>query len=280
MNQHSLNTMDKNQPSEVTNVPGNDLELELEKLKDENESLKTQHNIEKLKLENQSLKWENQVLNLRDTNKNLVHENGNLKDENEELKEKVEKLNVENKNLTVGVELSKQQVSKAKVPAGYATIEERLTEGVSRYIEGIEPKTKTYDSYVQWYDDILERMDDGAVYKNKKYLFFCKREYGFHSSVYFDSQTEKTFIDSNCFKVKSLNEGWTHENTRLVCILHPKNPHQLLELYKEETEKDQRGHVTCYTWKALSKKFTESREDIEKSAFSTSGSMILCCIKH
>ena len=221
---------------------------------------------------------------MKSKKKNFQYQIENLKSQVGELKNEVEKLKAENKQLKVENQMSKnQQESKAKVPAGYVTMEERLTEGISRYIEGIEPKTKIYDSYVKWYDDVLERMEEQDNFKFQKYLFICRKKYilpfpKYCEFISFDSQTEE--YSGNSFKVKSLNEGWTHENTRLVCILHPKNPHQLLELYKEETEKDQRGHVTCYTWKALSKKFTESREDIEKSAFSTSGSMILCCIKH
>ena len=261
--------MDHDQRCDVSNIPGTDFKLENKKLKDEIESLKTQHRIEKLEIENQSLKWENQVMILQSTNKNL--------------KEEVENLKVENTNTKVGNQISKQQQHQA---VGYISMEERLIEGVSRFIEGIEPKTKIYDSYVQWYNDVLKRMDHNGILKIQKYLFVCRKQFQIHyfSNVSFYSYIiPGNVVNDNSFKIKALEEGWTHENTRLACILHPKNPHQLLELYKKDINKDEKGKVWNHSWE---RKGTETffkifrEKDISKTGLlADKCDIILCCIK-
>ena len=151
-----------------------------------------------------------------------------------------ESLNIENKNKKVESQPFIQQ-----------PIEEQLFEGVSRFIEGIEPKTKIYDSYVQWYEYMLEKMRSGAIYKshdkNHKYLFISNKDFNFKShSVSFVSKHRNN--DANAtFIANTFEEGFTHKNTKLVCVLHPKQPLQFVELDQKEIVKDKAGKPVSYT---------------------------------
>ena len=270
-----------NQRCDASSVPGKDLEFENRKLKEEIESLKSkqaEQEVEKLKLENQILKLENQNQRLVYENENLkkndnshdkMRDSGELKEEVEKLKEEVEGLKLKSEN-----QLSNQQPIKAKsnLPK-LVTKMDRLIEGVSRFIEGIEPKTKEYDSYVQWYDDMLERMENGCVYDCQKYLLFCGKDI---RSVYnltyhsYAGDSIRLFQPQHFFS-KTLKQGWTHENTKLVCILHPENPQQFIELDPGYIEKDTHswslGH--CQNIEACSK----------NSGSEKKYSLIFCCIK-
>ena len=75
------------------------------------------------------------------------------------------------------------------------------------------------------------------------------------------------------FESKTLDQGWTNENIKMVLCLHPKNPQQFYELnYKMENhvgfkQKNADGKLLYHYW--------ESARDVKWQPF-----QILCCIKY
>ena len=234
--------------------------MENRKLKKENESFKSkqaEQEVEKLKLENLILKLENQ-------NQRLLYKN--------ELK--VEKLKSEH-------QLSNQQPIEAKSNfPKLVTKMDRLIEGVSRFIVGIEPKMEEYDSYAQWYDDMLYRMEDGCVYHCQKYLFFCEKNLRSVHNLSYHSCAKGHRVGSkkrqNIY-IKTLEQGWTQENTKLVCILHPENPQQFAELEEGYIGKDKDGKEMMHAW------YLGDGENLDACCKNSEGgkpySVIFCCIK-
>ena len=259
------------------------LRIENEKLKEDSRKLKDQ--VEKLKESVGGLKIEreNVTENLKQLNENSGDMGENIKQLEKEIEQKVaeesieseermgdtESLNIENKNKKVESQPSIQQ-----------PIEKQLFEGVSRFIEGIEPKTKIYDSYVQWYDDVLEKMRSGIVYKshekNQKYLFISNKYFNFKShSVSFVSKHRNKHVNASFF-ANTFEEGFTHKNTKLVCVLHPKQPLQFVELDQKEIVKDKAGKLIGHFWEVDFNNIKKGGCYVNQKK---TCSMILLCIK-
>ena len=77
---------------------------------------------------------------------------------------------------------------------------------------------------------------------------------------------------------------WTKENINLVCILHPTNPQDFVQLdYSYET-KDKNEKLTCQCWKIRSEKKLKKCATVEETEVNgkkkVSYSTIFCCIKN
>ena len=176
--------------------------------------------------------------------------------------------------------LKKTQPAKVKleVNSKSMSMKDRLIEqGVRRFIECIEPVTKVYDSYVKWYDDVTERMENGVTYEYDKYLFIRQefeppQEGRKYTLKYRSHRTDSKMYNAG-FETKTLDQGWTKKNIKMVLHLHPKNPQQFCELnYKMENQfgfkqKDADGKILYHYW--------QSAREVEWQR-----SRILCCIKH
>ena len=253
------------------------LKKEVKSLKAEKDSGKLEEKNEKLEFDNESLrkeihnskndfwKLEEEIKKLKKEVSDLKTDGENLKTENQRMKNEIQRL--EKKHLaTVKSEATK--ISKL-VP-----MKERLIEqGVWRFIEGIESETKVYDSYVQWYDDVSERMIRGNPYEYDKYLFvrqtFKQPEKGKKIALSYRSyRTDSTMVNVG-FQTKTLDRGWTNENIKMVFVLNPKDPQKFYELkYMEKYNKDQvdaDGKLIYHRWKLNDGEYARSR--------------ILCCIK-
>ena len=168
---------------------------------------------------------------------------------------------------------------------------DRYIEGIERFIEGIEPKTNLYDSYAQWYDDVFERM--GYQYSHQKYYLAkgsrCQDD---NKVISFESYTGRIGVKRSDFmlETESLKEGYTHRNTKLVCVLHPKNPQACLEL--DQSKMGEKSMLTeekefagfSYSWCS---KYGVRANDIEQYCRIKTGCygisvkcMILCAIKY
>ena len=91
-------------------------------------------------------------------------------------------------------------------------------EGIIRFIEGVESKTNIYNSYSQWYDDVIERMEHQTIYEYQKYLLSCRKGFYhfdldgaiFLSFEYLPHDILKCLDKGTHFSC-TLNRGWTHE---------------------------------------------------------------------
>ena len=152
-----------------------------------------------------------------------------------------------------------------------------IEQGVRRCIECIEPETKMYDSYVKWYEDITERMAIGVTYEYDKYLFlrqeFKPRKDGKKSTIAYRSHRTDSGMFNVGFETKTLDQGWTNENIKMVLQIHPKNPQQFYELNHNMEDhvgfkqKDADGKLLYHCWKFAG--------NVEPQR-----SRILCCIKY
>ena len=271
--QNASNVPGQDLQHNVSNVPGEDprintLDVEIKDLKHENE---------KIKLEKENWKLEKEILTLK--LEKTENDSEKIKNELEESKKGIERLQVENKGLqTVAKDNQKPENLQALV-----TKEDRFIEGISRFIEGVEPKTKEYVSYDEWYNDISERMDLDVVYKYEKLILIrksgCLKVAGYYSYKYLPLLDPYGY-----FKSETLTKGWTKGNIRLVCILHPTNPRDFVELDYSRKEKDENGELNYLLWKTnrasklkecAKAKETEYKGENNIITYST----ILCCIK-
>ena len=265
------------------------LEKEIMRLGFENENLKKEvKEIKAEKSESEKLTEENEVLKKQVEELNSKKDSRKLEEENEKLKKEVSNLTTDGKTLTKENErlqneierLQKNQPAtvKLEVNSKLVTMKDRLIEqGVRRFIECIEPETKVYDSYVKWYEDITERMENGVTYEYDKYLFlrqeFEPRKDGKKFRIEYRSHRTDSGMLYVGFETKTLDQGWTNENIKMVLLLHPKNPQQFYELnYKMEDhvrfkQKDADGKLLYHYW--------QSAGDVKLQ-----NSRILCCIKY
>ena len=299
------------QSADIAVVQMMQLELERKDFQHQIEKLKFEKEIMRLKFDNQNLSYENESLKKKENSEDKIKESIEMKEKVEKLDKNVERLDVNVKSLKIenqklkeiseelkkkieeleeNSEMSNEKLKGKSQPSNQSnpfqknklvTKIERMTEGVSRYIEDIEPKTKVYDSYVQWYDDITKRMDNEIVYRSAKYLFLRRLgdlEYNLVIGFISKSPNYAASADFNAYTFK---EGWTHKNTRLVCILHPEHPDQFIELDFDGGLRDQDENEYGHLWKVDLKKFLESRHDGGKRFDNRQVySIILCCIKH
>ena len=240
------------------------LEKEVLRLGFENENLKKE--VKSLKAEKDSGKLEKENEKLKKEISDLTTDGKNLKTENQRLKNEIQRL--EKNHLA-------SSKSKATNKSMLVSMKERLIEqGVWRFIEGIKPETKVYDSYVKWYDDVSERMSQNVPYEYDKYLFvrqeFKQPEKGKKVKLSYRSYREEDITMINAgFETKTLDRGWTNENIKMVFVLHPKDPQKFYELnYMQEHDKNQvdaDGKLIYHRWRLNDDEYIHSR--------------ILCCIK-
>ena len=158
-------------------------------------------------------------------------------------------------------------------------MKDRLIEqGVRKFIECIEPEMKVYDSYVKWYDDVTERMKNSVTYEYDKYLFIRQEfkprvEDGKKFTLQYRSHRSDSKMYNVGFETKTLDQGWTKENIKMVLVLHPRSPPLFSELnFKLENQvghkqKDADGKLLYHYW--------QSAGVVEHRRY-----RILCCIKH
>ena len=174
-----------------------------------------------------------------------------------------------------------QAVTVTSIPR-FISDEDRFIEGIKRYLEGIEPKTNIYASYAQWYDDLFKKINVEVFdhYSDKYYIAIRTRRYADIKKIKFRCSTEEKDPQSGVvnfeIQTKSLEEGFTHRNTKLVCILHPENPEECVELKQTEEEFNGRGLTCGYKWGS------NQTYKIERCCKAHSGyrSVILCAIKY
>ena len=266
--------MDNERFHNASNTPGKDLRLENITLRDELERKELQHEIGKLKLEKEVM-----CLNLE------LKSAEKLKEENEKLKEEVSELKSENKRLQPRNQTTDVK-SEKNIPKLIPIKDRLIDQGVRRFIEGIESKTKVYDSYVQWYDDVSERMRHKVLYEYDKYLLIREHfNLGDSSSITYCSYGKDSTMRGGGFESRTLERGWTKENIKIVLILHPKNPSKFLEMnpcYSGKDQTDENGKRNYHYWKYDYENATES-QDVSKVKETKRGkvlSVILCCIKY
>ena len=98
----------------------------------------------------------------------------------ESLRVKIESLETENKNVASEKGLNTNQAkpnfkeAKTVIPKLF-TKRDRILQGVSKFMEGIDSKTNVYRLYRQWYDNVVERMEDKIVYSYNKHLLICSK---------------------------------------------------------------------------------------------------------
>ena len=241
--------MDNQSIHNASNTPGKDLRLENITLRDELERKEFKHEIEKLKLEKEVMRL-NLELKSAETLKNkgegedtekLKKEVEELKAENERLTKKVLKLKSENERLQPRNETTVVKLDE-NIPKLIPIKDRLIDQGVRRFIEGIEPETKVYDSYVQWYDDVSERMTRQVLYEYDKYLLVreqFKLESKSGTGISYRSHGKDSTMRSSGFELRTLERGWTKENIKIVLVLHPKNPSKYLEMNPCYSGKDQ-----------------------------------------
>ena len=265
------------------------LEKEIMRLGFENENLKREvKEIKAEKSESEKLTEENEVLKKQVEELNSKNDSRKLEEENEKLKKEVSNLTTDGKTLTKenerlqneieGLKKNQPAAVKLEVNSKLVSMKDRLIEqGVRRFIECIEPETKVYDSYVKWYEDITERMENRVTYEYDKYLFlrqqftYCKD--GKKYTIKYRSHRTDSGMLCVGFESKTLDQGWTNENIKMVLCLHPKNPQHFYELnYKMENnvgfkQKDADGKLLYHYWESA-------------RYFEPQRSRILCCIKY
>ena len=122
-----------------------------------------------------------------------------------------------------------------------------------------------YETYQEWYEDmcnLTKSMNSNMVLDFPGHLF-VKWKLSPKKGIIFSSQ--ETEGDSQSYiEVGTLATGWTHENTRLVAVLHPTHNHKIVELFP--MGKSNEWHI----WK-----------NIEKVAeyLNGDGYVICCCRK-
>ena len=223
------------QSADIAVVQMMQLELERKDFQHQIEKLKFEKEIMRLKFDNQNLSYENESLKKKENSEDKIKESTEMKEKVEKLDKNVERLDVNVKSLKIenqklkeiseelkkkieeleeNSEMSNEKLKGKSQPSNQSnpfqknklvTKIERMTEGVSRYIEDVEPKTKIYDSYVQWYDDITKRMDNEIVYRSAKYLFLRRLgdlEYNFVIGFISKSSNYAASADFNAYTFK------------------------------------------------------------------------------
>ena len=284
-----------NEPVASDISDNNSSQSEVEKLKKKIEKKDFLREIEKLRSEKNILKLENDVLKLK--NEKLEKEKDSkveLKAEYESLKAENQSLKAENESLKAKnqlVAIRDMEVSDVKTISVIRFLKrDRIIEGIFRFIEGVESKTNIYDSYSQWYDDVLERMEHQTIYNYQKYLLISCKDTGYLS--YWDTEVVFTSLTEDyrymyCKDTKrwhysyTFNQGWTHKNTNLVCLLHPTDPERFLELDRWDFPGEKNGRVIGHSWQTKShKKILERCKVVKPRGSGETYSYILLCMKN
>lgn len=257
----------------VSDIPGRTDDLVVRNLREELE--RKEHEIEKLKLEKEvmRLKFENESLKTKGDN-----------DSSGELKREVENLKLEVTTMKAHIQGLNPQNMPSPSQKQFFSISERLIEGVSRFIEGIEPNAKAYDSYTDWYEDITKIMRIGRVYVNPKYLLI--RDVFTRPNI-----SDITYVshgknrNTNRYRItftsETLDEGWQKENIKMVLLLHPKDPKYNVELhFLRKDNKDWYGKEKQHMWISTNEEKNKAclKENVLENG-KREFNCILCCIK-
>lgn len=141
-----------------------------------------------------------------------------------------------------------------KLTSGFAKfVENKPVSLIGDYVEGFdnndsEPLFDLYETYQEWYEDICnltKPMNSNMVINFPQHLF-VKWKLSPKKGIIFSSQ--ETEGDSQSYiEVGTLAAGWTHENTRLVTVLHPTQNNKIIELFPMGKSKE--WHI----WKNIEK---------------------------
>ena len=249
------------------------MELNHQTLNDELERIKFQHEIKVLEFEHEisRLKLENKKLKGEDKNKKYVE----LEKEIFLLKKRLEGLAAENTILLEkqqpakdrGKDLkrkhSQTQVEGNKIPKPPLIKERLIEQGIARFIEGIEPETKIYASYVQWYNNITERTKHGYVHEYDRYFLIRRNLYIEDIDITYPNSNLRIFSYKSCknendfdtdFTTKTFDREWRLENIKCVLILHPKIAQKFEELHhmfvEEEKQIDENRKLKFHYWES------------------------------
>ena len=275
-----------------------DLQTQLNQIKQENEKqkllneieiLKMSHSVEKLEMENQlqRLKYEKELQSLMYENqlRTCKNENGKLRQEMDFLLERFRNLEQGKPELNASTANnctfnSNRYSNTFQIGRQHVlTREARLVEGILKYVERSNFQTNVYDSYVEWYSDVIDRMCMNKEYIYPNHLFICKEFKTFEKWLCFVSKEEDSVYDLqiDTFIADSLNHGWTHQNTKTVFILHPTDPAKFVEFH-QDTKSCKEGRI-YHSWEVDNvhhELYKMKEKDIgEDKAYI----LLLCCIK-
>ena len=130
------------------------------------------------------------------------------------LAQEVKKLNEKVQGIERNLKRPLVKISSFLNSDAFITDEQRLKDGVARFIEFKTPERQIYASYVEYYKDISKRMVADHEYRHGNYIF-TKKKYDKNSSQMLSYTTD--------------DWHWTHE-TSVVFFLHPKDETKYLQL--------------------------------------------------
>ena len=189
------------QPPRIGDMAGSPINT-TEQLQLENKNLKMQVEILELKLENQKLKYEEalRILKAESNLEDLIKENG---------KRKAVQSSEENTEIVKRKKEVKKELSEK---------EQKILEGLKRYVLSQIPETKFFSMYNDWFDWVLSvdvnynetiTFGDCILVKYPSLIF--------QITVYFTETEHFPIHNCNEFVLPMINKGWSLENTR--CLL-------------------------------------------------------------
>lgn len=130
-----------------------------------------------------------------------------------------------------------------------ATIDVRFAEGMVKFIEEKSSSSDLYKTYIEWYKDLVKRMDADPIYQSKRHIFL-KRE--FHETLTVDDRRlsfssmgsrKLSFVESRYETCDEFcNDGWPDDIDHML-VLHP-NKAMFKELHRSK-KKDADGKIYC-----------------------------------
>ena len=162
-----------------------------------------------------------------------------------------------------------------------ATTYVRFVDGMVNFIEGQLPNTFIYNSYTDWYGDMVSKMQADIIYRSERHIFL-KREFpepltAADRRLSFTSLTPRdnlSFGKIDHKACKFTDHGWPAD-TDYFLVLHPDIPKfkELIQL----SERDEQGN-NYYEWSAANVKddYFYSSEDEHNEKMKT---YILCAYK-
>lgn len=161
--------------------------------------------------------------------------------------------------------LARNKAPQQSLSAMFFSFETKLTSGFAKFVENkpvpsigdydventninSDQLFDLYETYQEWYEDICnltKPMNSNMVIDFPGHLF-VKWKLSPKKGIIFSSQ--ETEGDSQSYiEVGTLAAGWTHENTRLVTVLHPTQNNKIVELFPMGKSKE--WHI----WKNIEK---------------------------
>ena len=144
---------------------------------------------------------------------------------------------------------SRNKPSQQPLSAMFFSFETKLTSGFTKFVENkpvpsigdydieninnsSDPLFDLYDTYQDWYEDICnltKPLNSNMVIDFPGHLF-VKWKLSPKKGIIFSSQETEGDSQSH-IETGTLAAGWTHENTRMVTVLHPNNNNKIIELF-------------------------------------------------